>query len=95
MNKYQPSSGQSSSLLMKASFLRLKLVELNFFVSFTTDDQSTFNVSGVACWENPRSKAPPQGLLVQTPILAMSGSKYGSVLLAGLSEKKKKYGQSS
>ena len=40
--KYQPSSGQSSSLLMKASCLRLKLVELNFFTSFTTDDQSIF-----------------------------------------------------
>ena len=35
----QTSSGQSSSLLMKASCLRLKLVE-NFFVSFDTDDQS-------------------------------------------------------
>ena len=43
--KYQPSSGQSSSLLMKTSCLRLKLVELNFFASFTTDDQSIFNVS--------------------------------------------------
>ena len=31
---------------MKASCLRLKLVELNFFASFTTDDQSIFNVSG-------------------------------------------------
>ena len=43
--KYQPSSGQSSSLLMKASCLRLKLVELNFFASFTIDDQSTLYVS--------------------------------------------------
>ena len=43
--KYQPSSCQSSSLLMKTSCLRLKLVELNFFASFTTDDQSIFNVS--------------------------------------------------
>ena len=46
--KYQPSSGQSSSLLMKTSCLRLKLVELNFFASFTTDDQSTFNVSNTS-----------------------------------------------
>ena len=38
--------GQSSSLPMKTSCLRLKLVELNFFASFTTDDQSIFNVSG-------------------------------------------------
>ena len=33
---------------MKASCLRLKLVELNFFASFTTDDQSTFNVSNTS-----------------------------------------------
>ena len=43
--KYQPSSGHSSSLLVKTSCLRLKLVELKFFASFTTDDQSIFNVS--------------------------------------------------
>ena len=43
--KYQPSSGQSSSLLMKTSCLRLKLVELNFFASFITDNQNIFNVS--------------------------------------------------
>ena len=43
-HKYQPSSGQSLSLLMKASHLRLKLVE-SFFVSFNTDNQSNFNVS--------------------------------------------------
>ena len=30
----------TSSLLMKTSCLRLKLVELNFLVSFNTDDQS-------------------------------------------------------
>ena len=30
---------------MKTFHLRLKLVELNFFASFTTDDQSNFNVS--------------------------------------------------
>ena len=47
-HKYQPSSGQYSSLLMKASCLRLKLVELNFFASFTTDDQSIFNVSNTS-----------------------------------------------
>ena len=49
--KYQPSSGQSSSLLMKTSCLRLKLVELNFFASFTTDDQSIFYVSGFLVWD--------------------------------------------
>ena len=38
-HKYQPSSGLSSSLLMKTSCLRLKLVELNFFASFNADDQ--------------------------------------------------------
>ena len=51
--KYQPSSGQSSSLLMKASCLRLKLVELNFFPSFTTDDQSIFNVSSHNMLQKP------------------------------------------
>ena len=30
---------------MKTSCLRLKLVELNFSASFTTDDQSIFNIS--------------------------------------------------
>ena len=45
LHKYQPSSGQTLSLLMKTCHLRLKLVELNFFASFTTDDQSNFNVS--------------------------------------------------
>ena len=49
--KYQPSSGQSSSLLMKTSCLRLKLVELNFFASFTTDNQSTFNISNKCMWK--------------------------------------------
>ena len=45
--KYQPSSGQCSSPLTKTSCLRLKLVEFNFFTSFTTDDQRNFflNVS--------------------------------------------------
>ena len=46
--KYQPSSGQSSYLLMKTSCLRLKLVELNFFASFTTDDQNNFNISNTS-----------------------------------------------
>ena len=36
-NKHQPSSGLSSSLLMKTSCLRLKLVELNFFASFNAN----------------------------------------------------------
>ena len=35
----------SSSLLMKTSCLRLKLVELNFLVSFNTDDQSKTDVT--------------------------------------------------
>ena len=35
----------SSSLLMKTSCLRLKLVELNFLVSFNTDDQSKTDVA--------------------------------------------------
>ena len=43
-HKYQTSSGKTSSLLMKTSCLRLKLVELNFFACFMTDDQSNFNV---------------------------------------------------
>ena len=30
---------------MKTSHLKLKLVELNFIASFTTDDQSNFNLS--------------------------------------------------
>ena len=55
--KYLPSSGQSSSLLMKASCLRLKLVELNFFASFTTDDQSTFNVSKI-CMSKQKNLDP-------------------------------------
>ena len=38
--KYHPLQVFSSSLLMKTSCLRLKLVELNFLVSFNTDDQS-------------------------------------------------------
>ena len=37
---YHPLQVFSSSLLMKTSCLRLKLVELNFLVSFNTDDQS-------------------------------------------------------
>ena len=48
LHKYQPSSGQTSSLLMKTSHLSLKLVEFNFFASFTTDDQSNFNVSNTS-----------------------------------------------
>ena len=36
---YHPLQVFSSSLLMKTSCLRLKLVELNFLVSFNTDDQ--------------------------------------------------------
>ena len=46
--KYQPSSGLSSSLLMKTSCLRLKLVELNFFASYTADDQRKTYVSDVS-----------------------------------------------
>ena len=46
--KYQPSSGLSSSLLMKACCLRLKLVELNFFASFNADDQRKTYVSNVS-----------------------------------------------
>ena len=38
----------SSSLLMKTSCLRLKLVELNFLVSFNTDDQSKTDVANTA-----------------------------------------------
>ena len=38
----------SSSLLMKTSCLRLKLVELNFLVSFNTDDQSQTDVANTA-----------------------------------------------
>ena len=45
--KYQPSSGLSSSLLIKTSCLRLKLVELNFFASFNADDQRKTYVSNV------------------------------------------------
>ena len=41
-------SGLSSSLLMKTSCLRLKLVELNFFASFNADDQSKTYVSNVS-----------------------------------------------
>ena len=37
---YHPLLVFSSSLLMKTSCLRLKLVELNFFASFNADDQS-------------------------------------------------------
>ena len=37
---YHPLLVFSSSLLMKTSCLRLKLVELNFFASFSADDQS-------------------------------------------------------
>ena len=43
--KYQPSSGLSSSLLMKTSCLRLKLVELNFFARFNADDQRKTYIS--------------------------------------------------
>ena len=46
--KYQPSSGLSSSLLIKTSCLRLKLVELNFFASFNADDQRKTYVSDVS-----------------------------------------------
>ena len=46
--KCQPSSGLSSSLLMKTSCLRLKLVELNFFASFNADDQRKTYVSNVS-----------------------------------------------
>ena len=46
--KYQPSSGLSSSLLMKTSCLRLKLVELNFFASFNADNQRKTYVSNVS-----------------------------------------------
>ena len=47
-HKYQPSSGLSSSLLMKTSCLRLKLVELNFFASFNADDQRKTYVSNIS-----------------------------------------------
>ena len=46
--KYQPSSGLSSSLLMKTSCLRLKLVELNFFASFNAEDQRKTYVSNIS-----------------------------------------------
>ena len=46
--KNQPSSGLSSSLLMKTSCLRLKLVELNFFASFNADDQRKTYISDVS-----------------------------------------------
>ena len=59
--KYQPSSGQSSSLLMKTSCLRLELVELNIFASFTTDDQSIFNVSNT-------SKSSRWTFSIETPL---------------------------
>ena len=42
---YHPLQVFSSSLLMKTSCLRLKLVELNFLVSFNTDDQSKTDVT--------------------------------------------------
>ena len=42
---YHPLQVFSSSLLMKTSCLRLKLVELNFLVSFNTDDQSKTDVA--------------------------------------------------
>ena len=42
---YHPLLVFSSSLLMKTSCLRLKLVELNFLVSFNTDDQSKTDVA--------------------------------------------------
>ena len=48
LKKNQPSSGLSSSLLMKTSWLRLKLVELNFFASFNADDQRKTYVSDVS-----------------------------------------------
>ena len=41
-------SGLSSSLLMKTSCLRLKLVELNFFASFNADDQRKTYISNVS-----------------------------------------------
>ena len=50
--KYQPSSGLSSSLLMKTSCLRLKLVELNSFASFNADDQRKTYVSNVSKYKN-------------------------------------------
>ena len=46
--KYHPLQVFSSSLLMKTSCLRLKLVELNFLVSFNTDDQSKTDVANTA-----------------------------------------------
>ena len=42
---YHPLQVFSASLLMKTSCLRLKLVELNFLVSFNTDDQSKTDVA--------------------------------------------------
>ena len=42
---YHPLQVFTSSLLMKTSCLRLKLVELNFLVSFNTDDQSKTDVA--------------------------------------------------
>ena len=45
---YHPLQVFSSSLLMKTSCLRLKLVELNFLVSFNTDDQSQTDVANTA-----------------------------------------------
>ena len=42
---YHPLQVFSSSLLMKTSCLRLKLVELNFLVSFNTDDQSKTDIA--------------------------------------------------
>ena len=42
---YHPLQVFSSSLLMKTSCLRLKLVELNFLVSFNTDDQGKTDVA--------------------------------------------------
>ena len=42
---YHPLQVFSSSLLMKTSCLRLKLVELNFLVSFNTDDQRKIDVA--------------------------------------------------
>ena len=42
---YHPLQVFSSSLLMKTSCLRLKLVELNFLVSFNADDQSKTDVT--------------------------------------------------
>ena len=43
---------------MKTSCLRLKLVELNFFASFTTDDQSIFNASKKKAVANETEKKP-------------------------------------